>query len=162
MIARVVVVCAMLIASVAPAKAQALSLELTGASGQHRTITAADLAKLPHTEAEISSHNVKGKYSGVLLGDLLRLVGRPPSDSLRGAALAQYVVVEARDAYRVVFALAELDSGFTDKVVFLADAKNGAPLDSVEGRFRLIAVGEKRPARWVRGVAKIRLAREGR
>jgi hypothetical protein len=82
--------------------------------------------------------------------------------SLRGAALAQYVVVETRDAYRVVFALAELDSGFTDKVVFLADAKNGAPLDSVEGPFRLIAVGEKRPARWVRGVAKIRLAREGK
>jgi len=71
------------------------------------------------------------------------------------------VRIEATDAYRVVFAMAEIDSGFTDKSVFVADAKNGAPLDSDEGPFRLIAVGEKRPARWVKGVARIRLARLG-
>ena len=63
---------------------------------------------------------------------------------------------EASDGYKVVFAPAELDAGFTDKVVILAYDKDGKPLDQAEGPFRLIAVGEKRPARWVRGVVKIR------
>jgi hypothetical protein len=50
-----------------------------------------------------------------------------------------------------------LDAGFMDRLTFLAYEKNGAPLDSTEGPFRLIAVGEKRPARWVRGVVRISL-----
>lgn len=169
MIGRALIASVLLAAAVAPAPGQnrqpappgSKTLELISASGQRRTMTVADLAKLPHIEADVSSHNVKGTYRGVSLGDLLRLVGSPASDSMPGAALAQYVVVEATDAYRVVFAIAELDSGFTDKSVFVADAKNGAPLDSSEGPFRLIVVGEKRPARWVRGVAKIRVARLG-
>jgi hypothetical protein len=169
MIGRALIASVLLAAAVAPATGQnrqpappgSKTLELIDASGQRRTMTVADLAKLPHIEADVSSHNVNGKYRGVPLGDLLRLVGSPASDSIRGAALAQYVVVEATDAYRVVFAIAELDTGFTDKSVFVADAKNGAPLDSSEGPFRLIVVGEKRPARWVRGVAKIRIARLG-
>jgi hypothetical protein len=65
--------------------------------------------------------------------------------------------VEASDGYRVTFAPAELDSAFTDKLVFLAYLKDGAPLDSAEGPFRLIAAGEKRPARWARGVVRIRV-----
>jgi hypothetical protein len=42
-------------------------------------------------------------------------------------------LISASDNYHAVFALAELDSGFTDRLVFLADSKNGSPLDSAEG-----------------------------
>ncbi len=148
-------------AAMAQAKpaAPATTLELFGPAGQHRVVTREELAALPHVDATVSSHNVQGTYRGVPLGDVLRLVGLPAADSLRGAALAQYVLVEASDGYRVVFAPAELDAGFTDKLIFLADSKNGAPLDSAEGPFRMIAVGEKRPARWAHSVIRIRLVR---
>ena len=135
----------------------ATTVELIGPTGQRRTLSAADLAAMRSIDTTVSSHNVHGTYRGVPLGDLLRLVGRASGDSLRGAALAQDVVIEASDNYRVVFAPAELDSAFTDKVIILAYAKDGAPLDASEGPFRVIAPGEKRPARWVRGVVRIRL-----
>jgi hypothetical protein len=132
-------------------------VELVGLAGQHRTVGAADLAKLPHVSATVSSHNVSGTYRGVSLGDLLRLVDRPAGENLRGKALATAISVDAADGYRVVFALAEVDSGYTNKVIFLADAKNGAPLDTAEGPFRVIVPDEKRPARWAKKVIRIRL-----
>jgi DMSO/TMAO reductase YedYZ molybdopterin-dependent catalytic subunit len=141
----------------AQAKAAPGTLELIGVGGAHKTLTVADIAKMPHVEATVSSHNVSGKYSGVLLGELLKLVGRPVGEALRGKALATVVSVEAADNYRVVFALAETDSGFTSKVIFLADRKNGAPLDSAEGPLRMIVPDERRPARWAKQVLRIRL-----
>jgi hypothetical protein len=61
-------------------------------------------------------------------------------------------LVEATDGYRAVFALAELDPELTDRVILLADTKDGQPLSPSEGAFRVIVPGEKRPARWVRQV----------
>jgi DMSO/TMAO reductase YedYZ molybdopterin-dependent catalytic subunit len=141
----------------AQAKVAPGTLELIGMGGAHKTLTAADIAKMPHVEATVSSHNVSGKYSGVLLGELLKLIGRRVGESLRGKALATVISVEAADNYRVVFALAEADSGFTSKVIFLADKKNGAPLDSAEGPLRMIVPDEGRPARWAKRVVRIRL-----
>jgi len=134
-----------------------VAVELVGLAGQHRTVGAADLAKLPHVSATVSSHNVEGTYRGVSLGDLLRLVDRPAGESLRGKALATAISVDAADGYRVAFALAEVDSGYSNKVIFLADTKNGAPLDTAEGPFRVIVPDEKRPARWAKKVIRIRL-----
>jgi hypothetical protein len=78
-------------------------------------------------------------------------------DSLRGRALAQYVLVEARDAYRVVFAVAELNPAFTGRRVILARTSDGQPLTPTEGPWQVIVEGELRPARWVRQVTSIRL-----
>ena len=50
-------------------------------------------------------------------------------------------------AYRVVFALAELDPAFTDRVILLEDRAEGQPLDSKTGAFRIVVPGEKRMAR---------------
>jgi hypothetical protein len=142
------------------ARAAEPGVTLIGANGVRRKLTVADLRTMGSAEVEVSSHNVVGRYRGVPLSALLRRVGAPTGDSLRGKALGQSIVVEGGDGYRVVFAPAELDSGFTEKTVLLAYAKNGAPLDSVEGPLRLIAPGEKRPARWVRGVVTIRVRAE--
>jgi len=54
-----------------------------------------------------------------------------------------------------VFALAELDSELTDRVILLTDTKDGQPLPPNEGSFRVIVPGEKRPARWVRQVRAV-------
>jgi hypothetical protein len=82
-----------------------------------------------------------------------------PADSLRGRSLATYVLIEAADGYRVLFSIAELESGFTDRVVILADQKDGHPLPAAEGPYRLIVPGEKRPARWARQVVRVSLGR---
>jgi hypothetical protein len=43
----------------------------------------------------------------------------------------------------------------TDRVVLLADTKDGQPLPTREGPFRIIVPDEKRPARWVRQVRAV-------
>ena len=66
--------------------------------------------------------------------------------------MALYLLVEAADGYRVVFALPELDPAFTERVVLLADHRDGQPLTPAEGPLRLVVPDEKRQARWVRQV----------
>jgi hypothetical protein len=98
-------------------------------------------------------------YEGVALADLLGLAGVTFGQTVRGPRLADVVVVEASDGYRVAFALAELDPGFTDRVVLLADRRDGQPFGKDDGPFRVIVPGEKRPARWIRQVTAIKLVR---
>ena len=43
----------------------------------------------------------------------------------------------------------------TDKVVLLADRKDGKPLLGGEGPYRLVVPDDKRPLRWVKQVARI-------
>jgi hypothetical protein len=143
----------------APLPARAQPLVLRGLDGGDHVVTAAELARLPRVDTLVSAHNVQGRYSGVSLIDLLALVHAPMGDSLRGKALAMYVLVEAADGYRVVFALAEFDRGFSDRMALLADQKDGAALPPAEGPYHLIIPGEKRPARWARQVVRIEVRR---
>jgi hypothetical protein len=91
----------------------------------------------------------------VLLEDLLQKAGVTHGEQLRGSSMAMYVVAEAEDGYRVVFSLAELDSGILESEVIVADTMDGAPLGDKQGPFRLVAPHEKRPARWVRMLKSI-------
>ena len=152
--ALILAVTAALLPSILSAQ-PARTLDLRGPAGQHRTVSAADLARMTRREVRASAHEVTGTFAGVPLGDILRLVGAPSGDSLRGPALASYVLVEAADGYRVTFALAEFNPGFTDRLILLADTKDGAPLGEHDGPFQLVVPDEKRPARWVRQVTRI-------
>jgi DMSO/TMAO reductase YedYZ molybdopterin-dependent catalytic subunit len=127
------------------------------------TVTAADLRKMPRTTLRVENlHSQKTEvYEGVPIAALLEKAGVPQGEQIRGAALATYVLVDAVDDYRVVFSLAELDSGFEDSEVLLADTMDGAPLPAGLGQFRLIAPHEKRPARWVDMVRSITVVRAG-
>ena len=69
--------------------------------------------------------------------------------------MATCVIAEADDGYRVVFSLAELDSGIIESEVIVADTMDGAPLPEKLGPFRLVVPCEKRPARWVRMLKSI-------
>ena len=69
--------------------------------------------------------------------------------------MRSYVIVEASDGYHAVFALPEFDPDFTDRVIILADRRDGRALPSPEGPFRVIVEGEKRHARWVREVTNL-------
>ena len=55
----------------------------------------------------------------------------------------------------MVLAIGEVDPATTDKVVLLADKKNGAALPEKEGPWRIVMPDEKRPVRWIRMLKRI-------
>jgi hypothetical protein len=74
--------------------------------------------------------------------------------------MADVIEVGAADGYHVALALAEADSLMRgEDQVFLADRCAGAPMPAPEGPFRLVVVGDKRPARSARQVTSITLLR---
>jgi hypothetical protein len=104
----------------------------------------------------VNPHDKKKEtYEGVLLEEMLNSAGVPHDEQLRGRAMATYVIAETEDGYRVVFSLAELDSGILESEVIVADTMDAAPLIAQLDPFRLIAPHEKRPARWVRMLKSI-------
>ena len=124
-------------------------------------LTAADLKGMPRKTLRVDNpHSKKTEvYEGVLVEDLLQKAGVPQGEQLRGPAMATYVLVEAADNYRVVFALEEFNSSFMDSEIILADTMDGAPIPGALGPFRLVAPHEKRPARWVEMVKSLTVVR---
>jgi DMSO/TMAO reductase YedYZ molybdopterin-dependent catalytic subunit len=143
--------------TMAQSSAAAAELRINGAVSTPLVLTVADLKKMPRkTLAVVNPHDKKKEtYEGVLLEELLRKAGVPQGEKLRGSSMATYVLAEAEDGYRVVFSLAELDSGILESEVIVADTLDGAPLADKQGPFRLVAPHEKRPARWVRMLKSI-------
>ena len=88
---------------------------------------------------------------------LLSLAGVQLGDTLRGPRLTEVLLVEAADGYRVAFELTEMDPAFATREIILADKRDGKPLAATEGPFRIVAPGDKRPARWVRQVTAFRI-----
>jgi len=127
----------------------AAELRVSGTVSTPLTLTVADLKRMPRkTLTIVNPHDKKTeKYEGVALEEILHKAGVPQGEALRGPAMATYVVAEGADGYRVVFSLAELDSGIADSEVLVADTMDGAPLGDKLGPFRLVAPHEKRPAR---------------
>ncbi|HEV3006202.1 MAG TPA: molybdopterin-dependent oxidoreductase [Pirellulales bacterium] len=119
-------------------------------------ITAEKLAELPRESVSIKADGgATIEYEGVLVSELVKLVGVKLGGDLRGPLLARYALVEAADGYRVVFSLTELDQEVTERAVLLADRRDGQPLDAKEGPLRIVIALEKRHARWVREVTAI-------
>jgi DMSO/TMAO reductase YedYZ molybdopterin-dependent catalytic subunit len=138
----------------------AVLLRVTGEVAHAQQYRAEDLAKLPRQTVRAKSHSgAEGQYEGVALIDLLAKAGVPTDRQLKGQAVALYVVVEAADAYRAVFAVAELDRSFTDRVILLADRRDGQPLTAHEGPLQVVVPGEKKHARWVRHVIQLKVGR---
>ena len=151
-LALFVLICA---AVVSPLNAQEIAVQ--NESGATIKMTAADLAALPHQQVSVEDHGKTVRFEGVPVRLVLEKAGVTFGDTLRGKRLASCLLVEAADGYRVVIALPELDPGFTDRVILLADKADGHPLDSKEGPFRVVVPGEKRMARWVRQVTTLKV-----
>lgn len=134
-------------------------IRIGGELARPLVLDTAMLSSLPRKSVRASAHGIDGEWSGVSLIDILQKAGVPSGDALRGKNLALYVSISAADGYRVVYALAELDTKFTGDPVILADHRDGKPLSSDEGPFRIIAPAEKRPGRWIRQVTRIDVLR---
>ena len=147
--------------SAAASKAVALAaIDVTGAVSRPMSVSGAELAKYTRQSVHAKGHDgVESQYEGVPLIELLAKAGVPTGKDLRGQAMALYVVVEAADGYRAVFALAELDAAFADRVILVADRRDGRPLSAKEGPYQIIVPGEKKHVRWVRQVIRLRVAK---
>jgi len=135
-------------------------LKVAGEGVKPLEFTAARLGELPRTSVTAKGHDGReSRYEGVALIEILRLAGAPNGESLRGKVMALYLVVEAADGYRAVFALPELDPRFTDQKIVLADRRDGQPLSEKEGPLQVIVPAEKRHSRWVRQVVALRIGK---
>jgi hypothetical protein len=139
------------------ALATAQTLTITTADGHSTTLSAAQIAAAAHVAISADDHGTPAKFEGVPLSAVLTMAGIQFGDSLRGPRLTEVVLVTAADGYKVAFALAEADPAFATREIILADKRDGKPLDTKEGPFRVVAPGDKRPARWIRQVIELKV-----
>jgi DMSO/TMAO reductase YedYZ molybdopterin-dependent catalytic subunit len=143
----------------APAASRAV-LTVGGEVEHPLRLSAEDLASLPRQSVRARDHKgVEATFEGVALAEILKKTGARVGDKLRGGAMVDYLVVEASDGYRAVFALPEIDPAFTDRVILLADRRDGRPMVDPEGPLRIVVPGEKKQARWVRQVKSLTVRR---
>ncbi|RYY19603.1 MAG: molybdopterin-binding protein [Cytophagaceae bacterium] len=144
----------------APAAAAPATIRLAGLVATPRTLTAAELAALPHREQTTTDkEGKKHVYRGVALHDVLHLAGAPEGKAIHGAVLAEAVLATAADGYQAVFALPEVDADFSPQTILLADSRDGQPLPAHDGPYQLIVPLEKKPARWVRQLTGLKVVK---
>lgn len=76
-------------------------------------------------------------FEGPELAEVLKLAGVTFGEALKGPRLSTFLLVIGTDGFRVVFALPELDSSYTDQIIILADKRDGKPLPVADGPFAL-------------------------
>lgn len=114
------------------------------------SLDAQRIAGLPRHAVSARVHNTELNCDGVALIDVLRASDAIPEGRLGSAHLSRYVQVDARDGYRVLFSLAELDPGTGNRAVYVVDRCGGEALDEKDGPLRLLVPDDVRAARSVR------------
>jgi hypothetical protein len=133
-----------------------VSLNISGVGLQARTLDAAALLAMPRVTLQVKDKDsVEQTYEGVRVSDILTSAGMTFGQGMRGPRLADYLLAEASDGYRVVFALPEFDPDFSDRTIMLADRCDGKALSDHEGPLKIIVSDEKRHARWMRSVVRM-------
>lgn len=135
------------------------SVTLEGLDGQKTSLSLQDLDALPRVKISANVHGASHVFEGALLADVLAKVAAPSGSALHGRELADIVLIEARDGYKVALGLAETDASVRSERMILADRMDGSPLDAERGPFQLVIEGDLRPARSARMVSSIRLQR---
>ncbi|GAA4500727.1 hypothetical protein GCM10023172_21500 [Hymenobacter ginsengisoli] len=144
----------------ATATSASATLHLEGLMANPRTLTAADIAALPHHEQTTTDkEGKKHVYRGVALRDVLHLAGAPEGKGIHGAVLAEALLASAADGYQVVYALPEIDADFSPQTILLADHRDGQLLPAHDGPYQLIVPLEKKPTRWMHQVTGLKVVK---
>ena len=111
---------------------------------------------MPRTSLTIKGHDEQThKYSGVLLSSLLQKASVQLGNAAKKQTASSYLFIKAADGYSVVFALAEVDTLFTNKTIILADEQDGKAFPDNAKPFQIIATDENIHARMIRQVKEI-------
>lgn len=123
-------------------------LKVSGDVPKPLELSLTDLSKMPRKEASLKDKDGSMHvYSGVSVQDILAKAGTPSGKELHGENMTKYLLVKCKDGYQVLFSLAELDASIADKNIIVADTIDGKPLPESKGPLRIVAEGEKKPAR---------------
>ncbi len=136
-------------------------LKIGGEVIKAATYTEQSFSALPHKTVTVIEHEKNVTYEAVSLNDLLKQSGAPSGKDMRGRAFRLGLVAKASDGYQVLIALSSLDPDFGGLEVYIADKQSGKPLPENVGPFRLVVVGDKRPARSVRMLTEITIIDAG-
>lgn len=139
------------------ALARCQNLTVQPEPGKQTILTRAEIEALPRIKITAEAGGTSAAFEGATLKAVLEKAGVTFAETMKGKRLASCLLVEAADGYRVVIALPELDPAFTDKQIVLAFLKDGKPLDTKAGPYRIVIPGEKRMARWVRQVTALKI-----
>ena len=125
-------------------------------SGKLSDWTLAALAAVPHKTISVYNEHTKATetYSGVPLIDLVTKLG--VASQPHGKDLAIYLEAIGSDGYKAVYSVGEVNPDVHDGTVLVADSEDGKPI-AADGPLKLVATGEKRPARWVRNLVGVRV-----
>jgi hypothetical protein len=137
---------------------QCQQLTVQDDAGKQVVLSRADIEALPRIKVTTSEHSSGPvTFEGVTVKSVLEKAGVGFGEAMRGSRLANCLLVEAADGYRVVIALPELDPAFTDKQTALVFLRDGKPLGEKEGPYRIVIPDDKRMARWVRQVTALKI-----
>lgn len=138
----------------------AIALQVIGDVPIHLDLSMADVAAYHRRTIRVTDDKgTQAEYEGAAVAEILEKAGAPLGKELKGPNLAVCLVARAPDGYHVLFSLAEFDPAFSDRFILLADHSDGKPLDNREGPLRIIVPGDKRHARWIRGVTELEIMR---
>lgn len=137
------------------AKAQSESITFINESGKS---SSADPRKLKSITIKAIGHDLKThEFSGPLLSDFLSNAGVILGEPAKKQTVSSYIIIRARDNYKCVFALAELDPLFSSSSIIIASKMDGKPLSENNGPYQIIVPNDKKHGRWVRQVKSIEL-----
>lgn len=122
------------------------------------TLTLAELAAMPQKTVKVHNEHTKKDeiYTGVAVGDLLAKYGFPVDQATHRTMLRSYLIAEGTDKYWVLYSVTEVEASEHNADVIVATDMDGGPLGD-DGNLKLVASADKKPQRWVRNLAAIRL-----
>jgi len=126
------------------------------AGGKTVTLTMADLQAMPQRTLRVHNghSNQDETYTGVGLSDLLAKFGVTLDNGGAHKVYHTCVKAEGTDKYWVLYSASELEPVMATWDSIVALTVNGAPLGA-DGAFKIVAGGERRPARWVRNLSAL-------
>lgn len=131
-------------------------VNITNIENKTTAFSVTDLNALPQTTLNVNGEDgAMHNYTGVDINTLLNKAGMFFGKEMRRQTLNSYMLIKAADNYSVLYALAEVDSFFSDKKMILASLKDGQPIPPQFGPLQIITTGEQVHARLIRMVTDI-------
>jgi len=126
------------------------------ANGKSATLTVADIKAMPQRTLRVhNGHNNQDEtYTGVGLDDLLAKYGISLANGNAHKVYHSYLKAEGTDKYWVLYSASEVIPELHTFDAIIAISVNGEPI-LADGEFRIVAGGERRPARWVNNLSAL-------